>query len=86
MKLIKRITSTMLSMTIIAGAAAADITAKMTTSAAEPTNSVLLRDTVISEIGKRIADREVQSMEQYRNSNIRKNYAVSAQSNYRTIH
>lgn len=86
MKLIKRITSTMLSMTIIAGAAAADIPAKMTTSAAEPTNSVLLRDTVISEIGKRIADREVQSMEQYRNSYIRKNYAVSAQSNYRTIH
>ena len=86
MKLIKRITSTMLSMTIIAGAADADIPAKMTTSAAEPTNSVLLRDTVISEIGKRIADREVQSMEQYRNSYIRKNYAVSAQSNYRTIH
>lgn len=86
MKLIKRITSTMLSMTIIAGAAAADIPAKMTTYAAEPTNSVLLRDAVISEIWKRIADREVQSMEQYRNSNIRKNYAVSAQSNYRTIH
>lgn len=86
MKLIKRITSTMLSMTIIAGAADADIPAKMTTSAAEPTNSVLLRDAVISEIWKRIADREVQSMEQYRNSYIRKNYAVSAQPNYRTIH
>lgn len=86
MKLIKRITSTMLSMTIIAVAAAADIPAKMTTSAAVPTNSVLLRDAVISEIWKRIADREVQSMEQYRNSYIRKNYAVSAQSNYRTIH
>ena len=55
MKLIKRITSTMLSMTIIAGAAAADVPAKMTTSAAELTNSVLLRDTVISEMGDRIA-------------------------------
>ena len=54
MKLIKRITSTMLSMTIIAGTAAADIPAKMTTSATEPTNSILLRETVISEMGKRI--------------------------------
>ncbi len=55
MKLIKRITSTMLSMSIIAGAAAADIPVKMTSSATEdPTKTILLHDTVTSNMGERI--------------------------------